>query len=94
MEREELEFLQAELSLAESMNKLLGNKDFKKIFIEGFMKEDMVQIGYNFTNIKPENRQLLVENLLARGIFKQYIDSIISAGLKAKSNIELNEGEN
>jgi hypothetical protein len=93
MEKEELEFLQSEVSLAESMNKLLSNKDFKKIFIEGYLKEDMVQIGYNFTNIKPDNRQLLVENLLARGIFKQYIDSIISSGLKAKETIELNEGE-
>jgi hypothetical protein len=94
MEKEELEFLQNEVALAESMTKLLNNKDFKKIFIEGFLKEDMVQIGYNFTNIQPEKRQLLVENLLARGILKQYIDSIITSGVNAKQSIELAEGEN
>ena len=91
MDSEELEYLNADIEIANAMNKLLNNKDFKKVFLDGFFKADMVQLGMNFTNVLPEKRGLIVEALLARGILRQYIDGIITSGVSAKSQLEESE---
>jgi hypothetical protein len=87
-DNEELAYLNDAISTAESMDKLLRNKDFKKIFIEGYIKDDMVQLGMNITNLPSEKRNHIVEAMLARGIFKQYIDGLMSTGINAKQQLE------
>ena len=92
-ESKELEYLNQTVKDGEAMDKLLKNKDFNRLFIEGFIKEDMVQLGMNITNMPAEKRPHLTEAMLARGIFKQYMDAILSAGSSAKQQLNEMEGD-
>lgn len=83
----ELEYEYRALNDMRKMEKLLKNKDFKDLFIDGFMKEDLQFLGLNVANTPADSRNKLVEQMLARGILKQYIDGIIVAGKSAEEAV-------
>lgn len=84
---EDLQYEYDAVNRMQSISRLLKNKDFKSIILEGFLKDDFIYLGLNFANTPKEKRDFLAEQLLARGIFKQYLDGIISEGISANETI-------
>ena len=87
----ELQWEYEAVNVLNAMKRLIDNEDFKRIFMDGYMKEDLVQLGLNVANVPLERRKFLEEQMLARGVFRQYIDGIITSGLEAEKAI--NEAE-
>jgi hypothetical protein len=75
------------LNMGESMTRLLNNADFNKIFVDGFLKDDLVQLGYNFAS-NANMRNEFAEQIVARKHLRDYINVLISTGVQAKETIE------
>jgi hypothetical protein len=78
------------LNEGEAMTRLLNNADFNKIFVDGFLKDDLVQLGYNFAS-QSNMRSEYAEQIIARKHFRDYINTLITTGLQAKDTIENNQ---
>lgn len=93
----EKEQLNAIVELGRGMERLLDNNDFKEIFIERFLKSDLEAITANLSKRKPEDRNQLVEQLVARANFREYVNHVIGSAQQAVqmlADIELEEKEN
>lgn len=90
----DLEYEYDALEKGNAINRLLENEDFKTLFIEGFLKDDLIYLGLNMVNVQSDKRISLQEQLVSRGIVKQYIDGLIVQGIEAKRIIEESEGNN
>jgi hypothetical protein len=84
---EEMQYEQQALSDMQAMSRLLNNEDFVKLFTDGYLKEDLIFLGLNLVNNTIESRVKTTEQVIARGIFKQYIDGIITSGIQAQEAI-------
>lgn len=77
---------QIELGLA--MNRLLENPDFKKVFLDGYIKSDLEILVSNMAKIKPESRVGVQEQLISRANFRAYCNNVMDTALSAKSDLE------
>ena len=66
----------SKLELAESYKRLLKNKDFKKIVLDGYLDSGSTYLCKNLTKIKPEFKDNIVEEMTARSIAWKYLDNI------------------
>lgn len=85
---EGLEYEYDAVNKGTAMSRLLENDDFKLLFLDGFIKDDLIYLGLNVANVPTEKRVALQEQMLARGIVKQYIDGMITQGIEARRIIE------
>ena len=93
----ELESLQAQLknmesaiSLADSLEKLAKNRDFKKVIIEGFMTNSAAKSVRTSANYRatPELRESALASAQAAGALEQWMETISQMGIHAKTRIE------
>ena len=83
---------QIEIGLA--MSRLLENPDFKKIFIEGYIKSELELLVSNLARTKPESRNGIQEQLISRANFRAYCNSLIDNGIKSREELNyINEQE-
>ena len=82
-----MQYEQQALSDMQAMSRLLNNEDFIKLFTEGYLKEDLIFLGLNLVNTPFDNRVKVQEQVIARGVLKQYIDGIITSGVQAQEAI-------
>ena len=66
----------SKLELAESLKRLYKNKDFKKIVLEGYLEQGSTFLTKNITKVKPEVKDMIVEEMVARSITWKYLDGI------------------
>lgn len=91
---ENLEALRKEyeegLKLGESLERLMRNRDFKKVIQDGFLKDNAARSVKISTNIRMslEQREAALATAQAAGYFEQYIESILQLHAKAKNEIK------
>ena len=88
---EELQYEREAVNRMQQLGRLLKNKDFKSLFVEGYLKDDFIYLGLNLATLPADKRDAIQEQVMARGIFKQYIDSIVTAGQYAQNTIDEEE---
>ncbi len=66
----------SKIELAESLKRLYKNKDFKKIVLDGYLESGSTYLTKNMTKVKPEFRELLQEEIVARSLCWKYLDGI------------------
>ncbi len=72
------------ISKGEAAQRLLKNKDFKSIVLELYLKETMAGLSHSLaTQYKPEMRQAITEQILARGHLNNFINMIIDDANRA-----------
>lgn len=80
------------ISKGEAAQRLLKNKDFKTIILELYLKETMTGLSHSLaTQYKPEMRQAITEQILARGHLNSFINIVIDDANRAV--LELREME-
>ena len=65
----------------------MANKDFKDIILKYYLEDSVLAISSNLSRIKPENRNLLVEQLIARNSLRGFLEDIINQGMNAKAEL-------
>jgi len=75
------------LSKGEAVERLLKNKDFKEIILKDFLEQSVLSLSNNLSNVKPENRQLIIEQLIARNALKYYLELIREDAYRAKEEL-------
>jgi len=93
-EEEAILSLQKLESNARAMLRLQENEDFKLLFENGFIKDWAVTQTNNMSVYHPERRVRVMENMLARSIFKQYCEDIIDKGRSAIETLKQIEEDN
>jgi hypothetical protein len=90
---EELAYEVDAVNQSNRLRRLFENEDFNLLFTEGYMKEDMIQLAHNF-GAQAGERTKLAEQMIARNVFKGYVDGILTAGFAAERTIrEFNEDQ-
>jgi len=72
--QEEIE--ESKIELADSYRRLLKNKDFKKIVLDGFLEQGSVFLTKNLMKVKSEYETDIVTEMKARSVLYKYLDSI------------------
>lgn len=94
MNQEALEKVNELVSLGESMNRLLNNEDFKRVFLDKFLKDDVILEGLGMYRVPEDKRHLPIQNLTARGVFHNFIRNIIDEAVIAKDFLSTSKGDN
>lgn len=76
----------------DALSKLNKNKDFKKIFIEGYLKDEAVRLAHisGDSNFKQYESEIL-EAIKAISHFRQYCENLLLAGDHAEQAIVQHE---
>lgn len=78
----------------QKMEKLLKNKDFQELIIDGFIKLGTEDIMIRYHSIPPDHRDILNEKIVAYGMLNTYINGIIAEGVAMQDYTqEMNEFE-
>lgn len=84
------------ISLAESLDKLRKNRDFKKIIEEGYFKNEAVRLvhmkGYP-SEQRDDLQQAIIRDIDAIGSLRSYLDTIYREAEWAESAIHASEAE-
>lgn len=86
----------ARVALAESLNKLLKNKDFKAVFLDHFMVSEVsrtVRLMADPSCQDPKQQQLFENMLIAVGQVDQFIQKTLMMGDRALNDIADSEAE-
>ena len=79
-----IEFCKSQIALAGSVQKLESNRDFKKLILEGYLKEEALRlVGLLSAATHPEMRDAIHRDLHAIGAFEGYLRKIVAAGQMA-----------
>ena len=92
MENEEMVYMRKELeqqvSRGEAVQRLLEDKDFKQIILEYYFKDTMIGLGHQMsTQHKPEIRQAISEQILARGILQNFLNMMLDDANRAATEL-------
>ena len=92
MENEEMVYMRKELeqqvSRGEAIQRLLKNKDFKQVILESYLKDTMIGLGHQMsTQHKPEIRQAISEQILARGILQNFLNMMLDDANRAATDL-------
>lgn len=72
------------VSKGEAVQRLLKNKDFKSIVLESYFKDTMTGLAHSLSNqYKPEIRQAITEQILARGHLSNFLNLMIEDANRA-----------
>lgn len=89
------EIYDKDIELGLGIKRLLANKDFKLIFEERFIKDWAITQTRNVALYQQASREAVMEQMIARSIFTQFIDELIENGNQAVvAKRELNEAVN
>lgn len=80
----------------EAIERLKQNYDFKKLFLDGYLKEYAVSLVYRKTmiSVQDEKNQAYIENQLKSiSALVQYINYITQEGMNAKQALEAHYAE-
>lgn len=86
-EEEAIAGLQQLETNARAMLRLQEDEDFKRLFSQGFITDWAVTQTTNVAVYAPERRVRVMEQMLARSIFKQYCEDIVEKGRQAKDTL-------
>jgi hypothetical protein len=89
------DYIQAQryLDLGESLNRLMKNEDFQKVFVEKYLKEDVIDEALAMAGQKEDTRHLMVERMVARGHLRKYMNYILETAMQCKQFINQYESE-
>ena len=72
----EFENLHEDIELYGSLEKLMSNRDFQKVFLENYIQKGSVQLIKNLTQVSAEKRQPMFERMIGMSRTMQYMDEI------------------
>lgn len=80
--------LEQQVSRGEAIQRLLKNKDFKQVILESYLKDTMIGLGHQMsTQHKPEIRQAISEQILARGILQNFLNMMLDDANRAATEL-------
>lgn len=82
--------------LADSLNRLKGNRDFRKLVLEGYFKDEAVRLVHLKADpamATPDRQASVVREIDAIGSFRGYLDLVARQGEMARAAIEHAENE-
>lgn len=80
--------LNKKIENAQAMKRLLANDDFIKLFENGFIRDWAITQTNNISVYKPEVRVRVLEQMLARSVFKNYCEEILEVGRLALDTMQ------
>ena len=96
IEQVEISIEQAKVMIdnMKALDRLTDNKDFNKLFIEGYFKEEasrlvLLRADHNFQS--DEDQKQLLAAIDAIGRFKMYCNTIMVMGRRAERDLEASE---
>lgn len=85
--------VQQQLKLAESLDRLYKNDDFKAVILDRYLHDEPLRIT-ELLSFDDKNREKLFEQLISIGNFGYYLENIKSDGYSAAQYIrDYEEGE-
>lgn len=81
----------AKIELAKSLDRLSSNRDFKKIVLEGYFKEEAIRLVFAKSNPQchsPEIQAAILRDIDAIGSFRQYLGQIEFDAMQAKKALQ------
>lgn len=82
------------VDLGKSLDRLYSNKDFKKVFLEGYFKDEAVRLVHLKSDPsmqKVEYQTAIVKNMDAIGAVRSYFDMLNHQAQMAKQAIDAGE---
>ena len=83
-----------EVELAEALNRLMTNRDFKKLFLEGYFREEAIRLVHLKADpamYKPEKQADIIREMDAIGSLRSYLDGIQRRAVMAQNGINAAE---
>ena len=78
-----IEKLENQRELAKSMGRLLDNEDFQKVLETRFIEDYALSQMANLADYNQTTREIVMEKMIARSVFKTFIDDTIQTGMIA-----------
>lgn len=89
---EAVERCNIQIDMSKKMQRLLDNPDFNEIFEEGFIRSWSVTNTYNIAKYDDATRRRVMEGMVARSHFTQFVEQIMADGNLAVDDLAtLNE---
>ena len=79
------------INMHESLKKLIKNKDFKRVILDGYIKEEairLVQLKADLSMQKPEYQEDIDNRILSIGYLNRYFQFLESIGSQALVSLE------
>jgi len=83
-----VEKLENKRELARAMGRLLDNEDFQKVFETRFIEDYALSQMANLASYNQATREHVMEKMIARSVFKTFIDDTIQAGMIAVDQLQ------
>ena len=74
----------------EKLTRLLKNKDFKELILDGFLHDFALEMSYKYSS-PVANKESVNNALIGISVFKQYLDSIREKSEQAYSQLRNEE---
>lgn len=74
----------------EKLTRLLNNKDFKELILDGFLHDFALEMSYKYSS-PVANKEYVNNALIGISVFKQYLDSIREKSEQAYSQLRNEE---
>ena len=74
----------------EKLTRLLKNKDFKELILDGFLHDFALEMSYKYSS-SVANKEYVNNALIGISVFKQYLDSIREKSEQAYSQLRNEE---
>ena len=74
----------------EKLTRLLNNKDFKELILDGFLHDFALEMSYKYSS-PVANKEYINNALIGISVFKQYLDSIREKSEQAYSQLRNEE---
>ena len=74
----------------EKLTRLLNNKDFKELILDGFLHDFALEMSYKYSS-PVANKEYINNALIGISVFKQYLESIREKSEQAYSQIRNEE---
>ena len=88
------DFRNHQIDLGKALKRLEGNEDFLLLFNDGYVINYAITQVTALAGAKPESRERILENMVARSHFIKYIDSVrtdASMAIEQQREIQLEE---
>ena len=83
----EIEALEKTVERGKALERLLDNNDFKELFLDSYLDEDLKGLTRTLAMSRGERREFIQEELMARGRFGLYLENIANDGVGAVATI-------
>lgn len=86
-----MEHAQKMLDLKKSLDKLMKNRDFKNIVLEGYFEKEaqrLVMLKSDYTMQSPDNQAEIIKQIDSIGSFRQYLNMVRALGQQAEKSMD------